>query len=438
MIYTLLKFLSDQLQRFPLIWSFGVRVHGIRLFIPSKVKYRKRSTHFASGVSLDRSYELIFDAQCLQTQTRQRGIGSYSLKLINAICQERADVMFAAVLTTTSSSIDLEIAKTELGNLNCSNLDILILDPFKRKSKLSLKEAQQELRHSLESFGCRAVVCLSAFEKQDMVITPPRSSKYKRFAVLYDLIPLQFPADLLISRHQKSAYAWSLDNLTKCDRLFSISHESKRHWKNMIPSNVSITVIHGGIDSKQETSNQSFNERSGVLCIAAEQPHKNIDRLISAYCQLPEAVQLQNELIIVGIRSSGVRKKLNHLSRSAKGNVRVPLYLNAADLKAHYESSRLLIMPSLIEGLSLPILEAWSYGLVTIGSSGTVAKELIFSDALLFDPNDILSITQCMNRLLTSEKIWNSGLDYLVSRSALFSWSNTAELMLNAIEVDLN
>jgi glycosyltransferase involved in cell wall biosynthesis len=411
-----------------------MRVYGFKSFDPSKSQYRKRSPLPIRDFTPGKTYDIVFDAQCLQTSIRQRGIGTYSLNFISAICNERPRYSFAAVLTTTASAADLTLAEAALKNLQCSNLDILILSPFKSKQKVSLHAAHAELRSALESTHCRAVIALSSFEKQDSIITLPRSSRYKQIAIVYDLIRLQFPSDLLFSTQQRTSFAWSLNNLTKCDLLLSISQETKRHWTDLVSPGSHIKVIYGGATKAENLNHKGFKERSGVLCIGGEEPHKNLKRLIEAYSQLPEEVQLRHSLTIVGIRSIGVRGQLFRFAKRAKGRVSITDYLVASQLTELYENARLLVVPSLVEGLSLPILEAWAHGLVAVGSANTVAQELIENVSQLFDPFRQESLAACMQDMLISPTSWNEALESAMFRSELFSWNATANLALNAIE----
>ena len=370
-----LKFFSDLLQSFPKVWKLAVMAYEIRAFNPAKFKYKRNIVSISGKIFVDDKYDLIFDAQCLQTQTLKRGIGKYSLNFISAICWARPNSSFAAILTTISLKEDLLTAKESLENLKCSNLNVIIIDPFKNKKRVTLFEAQRNIVREIESTGCRLMLSLSPFERPDSAIILPASPKYKQVAILYDLIPLQFPNDLLFSRWQRSAYGWSLSSLKNFDLLLSISQDSKRHWANLISSETKVEVIYGAANEVFVDQHKKFNERFGILCVGAEQPHKNIVLLIEAYCQLPLEVQGNHDLTIVGIRSFGVRNRLLKVARHAKGNIDIPEYLMSQDLVDLYENSRLLVMPSIAEGLSLPILEAWSHGLVAIASATTVAQE---------------------------------------------------------------
>jgi glycosyltransferase involved in cell wall biosynthesis len=129
-----------------------------------------------------------------------------------------------------------------------------------------------------------------------------------------------------------------------------------------------------------------------------------------------------------------VRNQLTRFSNKAIGRVSIPDYHVASRLAELYENARLLVVPSLVEGLSLPILEAWAHGLVAVGSANTVAQELIGNVSQLFDPFSEESIAACMQDLLTSTTNWNEALESAILRSELFSWNATANLALDAIE----
>ena len=425
--------LSGRLQRFPAIWKFAVQVYEFTEFKPHKQIYTRR---FSSSFQVPEhvKYSIVFDAQCLQTRTRDRGIGSYSQKFISSICKERPDQIFAAILTTIAADDDLTKAVSLLEDLNCPNLDILILDPCTTNSKTTLFQASKNLQSYLEKIGCRAIVSLSPFEKLDSVISFPTSSIYTQVGVLYDLIPLEYPREFLFSRYRKSSYLWSLGNLTNYKLLLAISVETKKRWDRLQISKSNVEVVHGGGYIGRLQQGKGFDGRTGILCVSSEQPHKNLGRLIESYALLPKDIQLEHPLIIVGIRTIGARRKFMKLSKKAIGKVIFTEYIDKNEMLENYRSARLLVMPSIIEGLSLPILEAWSNGLVAIGSKNTVAEELISNDFLLFDPFNSTEISNCMGLLLSSETHWNEAKKVSMLTAAHFTWDATANLALNAIE----
>jgi glycosyltransferase involved in cell wall biosynthesis len=411
-----------------LVWILGAKA-----FDASTFQYKRNSSDLNSELLVQKTYKLVFDAQCLQTPTRQRGIGKYSLNLILAICNASPNNSYLAVLSNVASPENLKTARAELAKLECANLDVVVIDIFESQKKVSFTEARHKILQYLEQRDILAVLSLSPFEKHESVISFPISTKFRNFAVLYDLIKLQFPSQLLISQKQKTSYLWSLDNLEEYDCLLSISEETKRNWIALTDKKIPIEVISGSGHTNILSPHKGFKDRVGLLCVGAEQEHKNIERLIEAYCLLPLNVQLGHDLTILGIRNIGARNRLTRCARKAAGKVVLSEYLSETEMFSNYESARLLVMPSLSEGLSLPILEAWSHGLVAIGSVNTVAQEIIQTESQLFNPKDPISIRDCMHRYLTSESAWSAALVDLQLSSKNFTWESTAGRALNAI-----
>ena len=428
-----LRRISNRLERFPRLWQIIIRLYGIRSFSQERIRYRKRSKVFEDEKAYSSKFEVIFDAQCLQTLTRQRGIGKYSLSLIEAMCKVAPEKEFAAYLTNIADRAELNIAKELLTSLECPNLSVLVLNPFESSNKISLAQSQEFLESSLSAFAPKVVISLSNFEKPSSAIPLPPSSTYKTSAILYDLIPLQYSDYLLISRQQETSYRWLLANLQKFDYLFSISNTTKEIWGALVSKSSLIKVISGAGYQHVETESLGFAHRFGILCVGAEQQHKNLERLISAYSMLLKNIQVTHSLTIVGIRSNGARRKLAKFARRLNCDVLLPQYLTEAALRTEYRSNRILIMPSLSEGLSLPILEAWANGLPAIGSSGTVADELIQEKALLFDPKNTYSMAQVIEVLLLSEVEWNKAILGARTNAKNYSWARTADLALSAI-----
>jgi glycosyltransferase involved in cell wall biosynthesis len=424
----------SRLQRFPTLWKIALSFYEVVPFNPSKFYYWYQDTDKSYINRELKQYNLVFDAQCLQTATRQRGIGKYSLKFIEAVCNERKTSSFAAVLTTIASPADVALAVMDLENLRCSNLDIVVLDPFEGRKRVSFNQARNFIGRCVENTNCETVISLSPFEKHKSVITFPKSVHYKLVGILYDLIRLQYPEQFLFSRKQKTSFNWSLEHLRQYQLLLAISKETKNRWTELVGGQPNIVVIHGGCESNHNVSWKSFQERSGILCVGAEQPHKNIEGLILAYSRLPTYFQISHPLTVVGIRSNGSRARFSKLARRTVGRVNLPEYLSSSELEFRYQNSRLLVMPSFVEGLSLPILEAWSYGLIAIGSVGTVAEEIIQDPRLLFDPFNPEEIKNRMQQYLSSNPDWDASLEHTINKKSVFTWPETARKALTAIE----
>jgi glycosyltransferase involved in cell wall biosynthesis len=120
-------------------------------------------------------------------------------------------------------------------------------------------------------------------------------------------------------------------------------------------------------------------------------------------------------------------------AKSLKVSTNFPRYITNLELEDLYVSSKILVMPSLVEGLSMPILEAWGMGLPAVGSAGTVAEEIIVDSDLLFDPNDVTSIAATMQNALVNATLWQRAAKSASNNVIQFSWESTAKLVLTAV-----
>jgi glycosyltransferase involved in cell wall biosynthesis len=430
--------IAHQLEQFPRLYRFLTKLYGLRGFNLKKISYKN---HYAITKSIKiepKKYKIIFDGQCFQTLTRQRGIGKYSLSLISAICRERFDQKFAVILTNIASEEDIEFGKNAIENLNLTNLEILVVDLFKDRKMISFAQAEKEIQSFVQEINAEIFLTLSEFENPRHTIKILNIPNSLNFGILYDLIPLQFKDDFLNSKLQREKYDWQLSTLRNRDGLLSISETSRTSWINLVGDETAMQVIYGGGYNVSALTYPDFESRRGVLCIGAESKHKNIERLILAYSKLDQVTREDHPLTIIGIRSQGSRSRFLRLSKRLRIDVVIPNYVSQEELTARYQSSRLLVMPSLAEGLSLPILEAWSCGLPCIGSQGTVAEELILEDDLLFMADKELEIYECMNRFLTSKGEWMRAFDVSMTRYKSFDWSLTAQKALIFMEDEVN
>jgi glycosyltransferase involved in cell wall biosynthesis len=425
--------LSKILERYPRIYRIAIKIYGLRAFNPTRLYYRSGCRCY-SITKINNKYEIIFDAQCLQGLTRQRGIGTYSLSLIGAICELEPDKKFAAYLTTIAKCREIEIAKKELEALNCPNLDVVVIDPFRNGSIRSLEFVQGEISSLLTMIAPTALFNLSNFEKPKNAIPTPKLLKSKSVGILYDLIPLQFSNDFLISNAQKSTYFWQLGNLKDSELLLSISQHSMMKWRELVASDSKVRVIYGAGRMITEQNSTEIFQRAGILCVGAEQSHKNLNRFLEAYSLLETDIQDSNPLTIIGIRSMGTRKRLKAKASQLGIRLELPDYLFVDQLIHMYKTKRLLVVPSLEEGLSLPILEAWSLGLPVVGGSNTAVEEILQDRSLLFDPYSVNSIKEIVSNILSQDSFWQRAVAEIPEKIDKFSWSQTANLALKSVE----
>lgn len=126
--------------------------------------------------------------------------------------------------------------------------------------------------------------------------------------------------------------------------------------------------------------------RKYILAIGRFDPGKGFHDLLTAFHNLPEAINL----VVVG-GADHEDDYSRSLKTQAARDKRVVLtgVLTGRDLSEIYSNARLFVLPSYHEGLPLVLLEALSYGLPTLVSAIPAHLELIAHRDWTFPPGDV-------------------------------------------------
>jgi glycosyltransferase involved in cell wall biosynthesis len=168
------------------------------------------------------------------------------------------------------------------------------------------------------------------------------------------------------------------------------------------------------------------SKRHGILCITAEQKHKNLLAGIQAYANLPKFVRSKHPFFVVGIRSNGFKKYILKKAKNYGVNVIILPYLSELEMSSLLSKCRVLLIPSFAEGLSLPLLDALNHDLLVLGSRGTVVDEILNSPISTFNPERLHQIVKVLSLFLLDDALWKSTLNQQKERVTTFTWSATA------------
>jgi glycosyltransferase involved in cell wall biosynthesis len=172
-----------------------------------------------------------------------------------------------------------------------------------------------------------------------------------------------------------------------------------------------------------------------VLCVAQKRPYKNLASLIHALVDLDEDVVL----VLPGAPTAH-EAQLRELARElgVSERVRFPDWLSDEELDALYRLSRVLALPSLIEGFGIPVLEAMARGVPVACANVAALPEVAGDAALLFDPHDQRQITAAVRRILDDRALVDSLVARGHERVATFTWRRTGEASLEGYRRALN
>ena len=174
---------------------------------------------------------------------------------------------------------------------------------------------------------------------------------------------------------------------------------------------------------------QGLKYNSYVLSVATTEPRKNLERLLTAYAQLPAPSRQSFPLVLVG--STGwLNQQLNQTIQSLvkAGEIKSLGYVDEKTLQHLYAGARVVALPSLYEGFGLPVIEAMASGTAVLTSAGSAMQEVAAGHACLCDPLAVDDMAAGLQNLLEDDKQAASLASAGLAHSQSFSWQRCAEL----------
>jgi glycosyltransferase involved in cell wall biosynthesis len=170
------------------------------------------------------------------------------------------------------------------------------------------------------------------------------------------------------------------------------------------------------------------------LYLGRPDPHKNLQRLISAFGQL--SPDLETELWIAGTPDRRYTPKLQALAQTLPQADRIKFldYVPYDQLPQLYGSALALVFPSLWEGFGLPVLEAMACGTPVITSNLSALPEVTGDAALLVNPYEVGEIAEAMGAIATDSSLWQRLHQAGLQRVKEFSWIKTGKATAQVLE----
>jgi glycosyltransferase involved in cell wall biosynthesis len=169
-------------------------------------------------------------------------------------------------------------------------------------------------------------------------------------------------------------------------------------------------------------------------------PHKNIERLISAFYILKEQ-HPDLKLVLVGKREYH-SKKLEKWAKRQSHETSITLdadskhlffddiiftgFIPDEELKWYYQNAQAYVFPSLSEGFGLPGLEAMVHGCPVVSSNFTSLPEVHGEAAHYFNPMDLQDIVTKIDEVISNEKLRKNLIIKGYKNAKRFSWKKMA------------
>lgn len=165
--------------------------------------------------------------------------------------------------------------------------------------------------------------------------------------------------------------------------------------------------------------------RPFFLVVGHSSPHKNCGRIVGAMALLAQRIP-EIDLLFVGRGEGydGLRAQASSLG--LRGRVHLVRSVPDEQLLAFYRKAIALVMPSLVEGFGLPVLEAQAAGCPVVTSSQGALAETAGDAALLVDPFDSWDIARAMELVHRNSELRASLIQRGLERARAFTWEATA------------
>ena len=164
-----------------------------------------------------------------------------------------------------------------------------------------------------------------------------------------------------------------------------------------------------------------------LLHVGTIEPRNNLVSLVQAFARVLEGENSELGLVLAGKWGWGIRQVREKIQTlGLRSLVRLPGYVEFADLPALYSLAVATLYPSLHEGFGLPVVEAMACGSPVITSANSSLIEVAGEAALMLDGPDPTAIAEALRRLLDSQDLREELAGRSIEHARHFSWSRAA------------
>jgi glycosyltransferase involved in cell wall biosynthesis len=251
-----------------------------------------------------------------------------------------------------------------------------------------------------------------AHQQGDALLAPAPfrgTARLRRSVVVcHDLIPLAFPRYLGRYYYRRFIFQSQLNGLRSATCVITDSRHTAaqlaEHFGAAAPATVTVPLWTnyadgpppGPADRERARARYELPDRYW-LYVGGYDYRKNVESLIAAYAQARRVVACPS-LVLAG-RIPGVGRApvcdvpgaCRRAGLDAEA-VRLPGYIESADLAAVYASAELFVYPSLAEGFGLPPVEAMANGCPALVADATSLPEVVTDAGYRFAPLDVTAL----------------------------------------------
>lgn len=176
-----------------------------------------------------------------------------------------------------------------------------------------------------------------------------------------------------------------------------------------------------------------------VAYLGGFSPHKNLEALVAAFSRIAARPGFEDALLVmVGDKSGDAFHtcfgRISGLAaeRGVADRTIFTGYLADEDVVALLNLSRVLVLPSLMEGYGLPAVEAAACGCPVIATKASPLPELLAGGGIFIDPVQA-DIERALEMLLANESVARAMGDAALQAAQKLTWANAANQMIGIV-----
>jgi glycosyltransferase involved in cell wall biosynthesis len=264
---------------------------------------------------------------------------------------------------------------------------------------------------------------------------------------LHDLQHKYFPEFFSQSDIQKREiyFKRSAEVCTRIMVSFSHVKEDIVKFYKINPDKIDICGL--GYDSKKLDDSVSFQQvqkkyeipNEYLLYPAVTWRHKNHIRLINAIRVLQNKFNKKIKLICTGQKNefyTEIEKEIKKLG--LKEDVLFTGFLQEGDFEVLLKNAKLVVIPTLYEAESIPLIEAMAFGTPVICSNVTVLPEQIGDKRFIFDPYNSENIADKINELISNPILLKENIQNGVKQIGNIKWEKKINNFVESYKKSLN
>ena len=274
----------------------------------------------------------------------------------------------------------------------------------------------------------------------DLLFVPanklPKVLPKKVVTTVHDVAFLEYP-ELYEPAEQASQRKALAAALKKAHMLLTISETTKNALRQQIRTDRPIAVTKLSVDREALHTHKELAKRELIqnylLAIGRTGKKKNSSYLVTLFEQLLKAGVVK-KLVMIGNDAYGADETRRLISqKKLTGDVICLPWQEEQTLINYLTYAHALIIPSVAEGFSIPIVEAQTLGVPLLLSDIPVHREIAGNGACFFPLHDANNAVQTIAAFLNNKQQKNASLQRGLRNASQFSFDEAAQKTLKAL-----